>query len=94
MREHIYRSNTLYIITLRENIEVARLGGRVTAYIYYLLCAGTQHRGGDITVHPGTGRIGDDHIRPPPLTEEGVIEKIISKVDTKDHTQQIFKLYN
>lgn len=28
------------------------------------------------------------------LDEEGVIEKIISKVDTKDHTQQIFKLYN
>jgi peroxiredoxin Q/BCP len=28
------------------------------------------------------------------IDESGVIEKIISKVDTKEHTAQIFKLYN
>ncbi len=28
------------------------------------------------------------------IDEEGIIEKIISKVDTKDHTNQIFKSYN
>jgi len=28
------------------------------------------------------------------IDEKGVIEKIISKVDTKQHTEQIFKLYN
>ena len=27
------------------------------------------------------------------IDEKGIIEKIISKVDTKDHTQQIFNLY-
>jgi peroxiredoxin Q/BCP len=28
------------------------------------------------------------------IDEKGVIEKIISKVDTAEHTEQIFKLYN
>lgn len=28
------------------------------------------------------------------IDEKGIIEKIISKVDTANHTQQIFKLYN
>lgn len=28
------------------------------------------------------------------ISETGIIEKIISKVDTKEHTSQIFKLYN
>ena len=28
------------------------------------------------------------------IDEKGIIEKIISKVDTKEHTEQIFKLYN
>ena len=28
------------------------------------------------------------------IDEKGIIEKIIAKVDTKQHTEQIFKLYN
>ena len=28
------------------------------------------------------------------IDEKGVIEKIINKVDTKQHTEQIFKMYN
>jgi thioredoxin-dependent peroxiredoxin len=28
------------------------------------------------------------------IDESGMIEKVISKVDTKQHTEQIFKLYN
>ena len=28
------------------------------------------------------------------IDEKGIIEKIISKVDTANHTEQIFKLYN
>ena len=28
------------------------------------------------------------------IDEKGIIEKIISKVDTKEHTEQILKLYN
>jgi peroxiredoxin Q/BCP len=28
------------------------------------------------------------------IDEKGIIEKIITKVDTSDHTQQIFKMYN
>lgn len=28
------------------------------------------------------------------IDEKGIIEKIISKVDTKQHTEQIFKMYN
>lgn len=28
------------------------------------------------------------------IDEKGIIEKVITKVDTKGHTQQIFKLYN
>jgi peroxiredoxin Q/BCP len=28
------------------------------------------------------------------INEKGIIEKIISKVDTKQHTEQIYKIYN
>ena len=27
------------------------------------------------------------------IDEKGIIEKIITKVDTKDHTEQIFNMY-
>jgi thioredoxin-dependent peroxiredoxin len=39
---------------------------------------------------PVTGVLRTTYI----IDEKGIIEKVIQKVDTKQHTEQIFKLYN
>ena len=77
MRKHIYRLHCNDSIFLRKYTQVARLCGRVTAYIYYFLGLCLQKHFAHIFMHACTRRIGNYCIRPSMFTQKIIVQQIL-----------------
>src|SRR5690554_4125878 len=62
MRKHIHRLHTGNAVAYIQQLQITRLGGRVTAHIYDLIGSRIQDGLYHIGMHSGTRRIGNDDI--------------------------------
>jgi hypothetical protein len=62
MRKHIYRLNFDRIVFFFKHQQIAGLGGSVSAYVNNFWRFNFHEAGNYIGVHPGTWRVGNDHI--------------------------------
>ena len=77
MWEHIHWLHGCHLVIVVEQLEVARLGGRVAAHIDNALWSGEEDGVDDISVHTGTRWVGDDHVGTSVGIDEILVEDIL-----------------
>ena len=77
MREHIDGLHLGDLVACVEQLQVACLGGRVAADIYYALGGGVEYYVYNVGVHAGAWGVGDDDVRTTVLGDEVVGEDVL-----------------
>ena len=77
MRKHIYRPHFLYPIVLIKQLEITRLGSRVTADVNHARCSELNQHLHHLGVHTRTRRISNEQVRLAVLFSESFGKNIL-----------------